>query len=108
MIDLASETTISLAQVAREQPPGRGGAPCSLGCVLRWVLKGVRSPAGELVRLEAIRLGGRWITSREAVQRWAEKLTPRLDGEAAPAPRTATARRRAADKASKELEAMGV
>jgi hypothetical protein len=108
MIDLANETTVSLAQVAREQPPGRGNAPCSLGCVLRWVLKGVRSPSGELVRLEAIRLGGRWVTSREALQRWAERLTPRLDEEPAPAPRTAAARGRAAEKAGKELEAMGV
>jgi hypothetical protein len=27
------------------------------------------------VRLEAVRLGGRWLTSREALQRFADRLT---------------------------------
>ena len=108
MIDLSTETTVSLAQVAREQPSGRGGASCSLGCVLRWVLKGVKSPSGELVRLEAIRLGGRWLTSREAVQRFAERLTPNLSSEPAPTPRTPSQRRRADETAARELEHMGI
>jgi hypothetical protein len=108
MIDLSTETTVSLAQVAREQPPGRGGASCSLGCVLRWVLKGVKSPSGELVRLDAIRLGGRWLTSREAVQRFAERLTPNLSSETAPTPRTPSQRRRTDERAARELEQMGI
>jgi hypothetical protein len=108
MIDLSKETTISLAQVAREQPPGRRGAPCSLGCVLRWVLKGIRSPSDEYVRLEAVRLGGRWITSREALQRFAQRLTPPLDGEPPVAPRTPSQRRRASERAAQELVRLGI
>jgi hypothetical protein len=108
VIDLTCESTLSLAQAADLLPPGRGGARPTLGCVLRWVLKGAKSPSGELVRLEAIRLGGRWLTSREALQRFAERLTPSLDGEPPPAPRTGNQRRRASEAAARELERMGV
>ena len=108
MIDLTRESALSLAQAADLLPPGRGGARPTLGCVLRWVLKGAKSPSGELVRLEAIRLGGRWLTSREALQRFAERLTPSLDSEPPPAPRTANQRRRASEVAARELEKMGV
>jgi hypothetical protein len=75
MIDISSETIISLRQAARSLPPGRRGRPVTLSCLLRWVLSGVRTPTGR-VCLEAIRMGGRWLTSREALQRFAERLTP--------------------------------
>jgi hypothetical protein len=107
VIEIASESTLSLAQAADLLPPGRGGARPTLGCVLRWILKGAKSPSGDLVRLDGIRLGGRWLTSREALQRFAERLTPQLDGEG-PAPRTANQRRKAAEFAAKQLEAMGI
>jgi hypothetical protein len=107
VIDLTSESSLSLAQAARLLPPGRGGRPVTLSCLLRWVLQGVRSPSGDVVRLEAARLGGRWITSREALQRFAEALTPRL-GEALPSSRTPIARRRASERAAQELEKAGI
>ena len=50
-----------------------------IGTVLRWILTGLKSPAGELVRLEGIRIGGKWLTSKEAMQRFAERLTPDLN-----------------------------
>jgi len=108
MLDITCESTPSLAQAANLLPPGRGGARPTLGCDLRWVLKGAKSPSGELVRLEAIRLGGRWLTSREALQRFAERLTPSLDGEPPAAPRTANQRRQASERAARELEGMGI
>jgi hypothetical protein len=83
MIDIASETTLSLTQAARLLPPGRRGQPVTLSCLLRWVLEGAKAPDGARVRLEALRVGGRWITSREAIQRFAVALTPRAaDGRA--------------------------
>ena len=108
MINVGAEALLSLNAAARIMPAGRNGSACSLGAVLRWVLCGSRSPSGELVRLEAIRMGGRWLTSREALQRFAERLTPSLDGEAAPTPRTTRQRQRAAERATKKLESMGV
>ena len=76
MIDLANETTLSLTQAARLLPAGRGGRPMTLSGILRWILKGARSPGGQVVRLDAVRLGGRWVTSKQAIQRFAEALTP--------------------------------
>jgi hypothetical protein len=110
MIDIANETLISLAAAARCMPAGRNGSPCSLGCVLRWVLRGARSPSGQRVRLEALRLGGRWITSREAIQRFGERLTPPLDiGDTSVSPPcTPTQRHRASERAAKELEKLGI
>jgi hypothetical protein len=109
MIDVTTETMLSLAQAARILPPGRKGRPTSLSCVLRWILTGIRLPSGGVVRLEAVRLGGRWLTSREALQRFATALTPRLEGAAdPPAPRPPAARQRASEKAAAELERAGI
>jgi hypothetical protein len=42
------------------------------------------------------------------LQRFAEALTPRTDQPAPAAPRTPTARRRASDRAAKQLDALGI
>jgi hypothetical protein len=69
----------------------------------------VKSLSGEIVRLEAARLGSRWVTSREALQRFAERLTPQLsDKSVSPAPRTRTLRQRASERAGKRLEEVGI
>jgi len=107
MIDLRTETALSLAQAARMLPPGRRGRPVTLSCLLRWVLDGVRLPSGEAVRLEAIRMGGRWLTSVEALERFAARQTPRL-AEGISSPRTPTARDRASRRAGKNLERLGI
>src|SRR5262249_3804223 len=107
-IDLRNETTLSLTAAARMLPPGRRGRPVTLSCVLRWILDGVKLPSGEVVRLEASRLGGRWITSVEALERFAERQTPRLDEDHAPGPGSPTKRQRASERAAKELERVGI
>jgi len=107
MLNITAESTITLAQAAALLPRGRNGARVTLGCVLRWVLQGAKSPTRERIRLEAVRLGGRWVTSREALNRFAQRLTPQL-GDEPPAPlRTANQRRRASERAARELEQMG-
>jgi hypothetical protein len=108
MLDITSESTLTLAQAAALLPRGRNGARPPLGCLLRWVLQGSKSPSGERVRLEAIRLGGRWVTSRETLQRFAERLTPQLGDEPPARPRTANQRWRASERAGLELDRMGV
>jgi hypothetical protein len=106
MIDLSTETIVSLRDAAKLLPPARQGRAVSFQCVLRWVLNGARDPEGQLVRLEAIRLGGRWLTSREALQRFGERLTP--PGKSLSGTRTVRQRRRAAERAEKELEKLGM
>jgi hypothetical protein len=107
MIDLSSESIISLAQAAKLVPSGRRGRPTHFSTLLRWILAGVKGPTGETVRLEAVRLGGRWLTSREALQRFAEAQTPRV-ADSGTTPRTPTARKRASERAEKELSRHGI
>lgn len=107
MIDLTNETSLSLTQATRLLPPSRGDRPVTISCILRWTLRGARSPSGELVRLEAIRLGGRWVTSCEALQRFAQALTPSLS-ESPPTQRTPAAQQRACERAAQQLEKLGI
>src|SRR5262245_23079114 len=102
MIDFQNEQMLSLSQAAKLLPSNRSGRPVSLGCLLRWVLSGVRLPDGATVRLEAVRLGGRWLTSVEALQRFADRQTPRLEGEQE-SPRQRSASKRALDRVDREL-----
>lgn len=105
-IDLQHETLLSLSQAANRLPASRRGRPVHLSCVYRWVLEGVNTPNGK-VRLEAIRMGGRWLTSVQALERFAEAQTPYLPDRQA-LPRTSTARRRASDWAVAQLEKIGI
>jgi hypothetical protein len=108
MLDTTTETPISLAEAAKLIPPARQGKRTHLSTLLRWIIKGARNPVGEIVRLEGIRIGSRWMTSREALQRFAERLTPRSDGPSAIAPRTPMQRRRASELAARELARIGI
>jgi hypothetical protein len=108
LIDLHAEAPLSLAAAAKLLPPGRNGRRCHLSTILRWVLRGAKAPDGTVVRLEACRLGSRWLTSREALQRFADRLTPQLGGTRSLEPRTGSRRRQASDSAAAELERLGI
>jgi len=108
MLDLTAETLIPLADAAKIVPPARSGKITYFSTILRWVLRGAKAPDGALVRLEALRVGGRWLTSREAIQRFALRLAPNLDGNDLPAPRTPGQRRRDDERAATELESKGI
>jgi hypothetical protein len=108
MVSITSESPLSLSQATHLLPLSRQGRPVTLGCILRWILHGAKGPDGQRVRLEAIRLGGRWITSREALQRFAEALTPRLSNDPAPRSRTPRRRQKASGRAASELEKLGI
>jgi hypothetical protein len=109
VIDLTAETPLPLKDACRLVPPGRNGKRTHLATLLRWIMTGSRGPTGERVRLEAVRLGGRWMTSREALQRFAERLTPQSsDVPPSQAARTLTQCQRAAERAGQELERLGI
>jgi len=102
MIDLASESVLTLSAAAREVPSlsGRG---VHVSTVWRWALRGCRG-----VRLETLMVGGVRYTSREALQRFAERLTAAADGtRPAPAP-TSRQRQRAIEQAERELARAGL
>ncbi len=105
---ITTETMLSLPQAARRLPPGRGGRPVTLSCVLRWIFDGAPGPTGQRVRLEAVRIGGRWVTSEEALARFAARLTPRLDAPTPASPRSPGRRQRASQRAAAALEKIGI
>lgn len=70
MIDLKAEKLISPAEASKLVPPNRLDRPVHVSTVVRWILHGVRG-----VRLEAVRIGGRWATTEEAMSRFSAALT---------------------------------
>lgn len=96
MIDITSEE-LFLPPEAAKHAPGK----VHVSTIIRWMLTGV---AGGL-KLESIKVGGRRYTSREALERFAERCT-NSDADTSSRPRHQ--RDRAAEKAGDELAAMGV
>jgi hypothetical protein len=109
VLDIANEELIPLFQGATKVPPFRRGRKTHPSTLWRWVNQGARSPSGERIFLEAVRLGGRWLTSVAALQRFAEALTPTKSANIpANMPRPPVARQRASDRARQELERLGI
>jgi hypothetical protein len=100
MIDLRTENLISLVQAARLIPPGRNGKATHISTLMRWINPGARG-----VRLEAVRLGGRWLTSAAALQRFADRLTALETGSG---PDQAATTIQAAEHAEEELARLGL
>ena len=99
---------LSLSAAGRLFPGHRGGKSVDPSTVFRWVTKGTRAPNGVSVKLEAVRVGVRWLTSRGAIARFVAALTD----ASTPAPESqvkthTSAGRNAAKKAGAALDAMG-
>jgi hypothetical protein len=101
MIDLSRETAVSLGQATRVLPPGRNGRPVHISTLVRAITKGVNGH-----KLEALRVGKRWVTSVEAIQRWAEAQTPGPD--APPHARSSIVRSSANHRADRRLTELGM
>jgi hypothetical protein len=108
MIDLTEERPIPLEQATRLIPPARKGKRTHLSTLVRWIVDGARRPDGTRVQLEAVRLGGRWMTTAEAIQRFAEALTPNLRDRDTKPPRPPATRQRSSARAARELERIGI
>jgi hypothetical protein len=110
MIDIGKEQPIGLYEGAKLYPSFRKGRPTHISTLLRHITKGIRLASGEVIQLEGARLGGRWITSVEAVQRFMERSTAVAfpDVSAAPASRTSRQRRKQLDRVAKELADAGI
>src|SRR5262245_8761128 len=68
VLNLQDEPPVSLQEIADH-------CRVSFATVWRWALKGLPGPDGQRVRLEAQRLGGRWVSSWAALQRFSEATT---------------------------------
>jgi hypothetical protein len=102
-IDYESESIITLGEACRAFPPNG----VSDATMARWIQRGVKVKSiGAFVRLETLVLGGRRVTSKEAIGRFIQAQNP-VDVPAAPVI-TASQRRRQSESARQELERMGV
>jgi hypothetical protein len=61
---------LSLTQAAKKFPSHRADSPVAASTVYRWITQGVELPDGRLLRLEGVRLSGRWLTSLPALERF--------------------------------------
>lgn len=82
MIDVNTEALVTFSQLARRLPHRRNGRPTHVSTIHRWRASGLHG-----VRLDAVRVGGSWLTSLEAYSRFCASLTVVAGGEsAAPTP----------------------
>jgi hypothetical protein len=103
LTEIQSGDGLSLYAVGRLFPGHRGGASVSPATVFRWVKKGTRIPNGRIVRLEAVRIGNRWLTSRNALARFVATLTAASDVAPTPPSRSSSQSARASQAAEREL-----
>ncbi|MBP3956853.1 DUF1580 domain-containing protein [Gemmata sp. G18] len=101
---------LSLARAGRLFPGHRGGVAVDPSTVFRWVTAGARGTNGDRVKLEAVRVGGRWLTSHAAVARFVTVLTAVSEQPVAVPPsvtRSSNTRRKTAERAAEKLKQMG-
>jgi hypothetical protein len=104
---LLHETLCSLRDAAGRFPPARFNRRPSPGAVWRWVRDGIRLSDGRVVRLEAIRVCGRWLTSDEALTRFvtAQQTCDHANSQSpGKNSRSLESRQRASDRAAAELD----
>jgi hypothetical protein len=73
--NLLMETIITLPEAARMLPPLRRGRPVTSSAVWKWASKGLRLSDGTRLKLEVLKIGSRWLTSKEAVFRLCQRQT---------------------------------
>jgi hypothetical protein len=100
MLDTASESLLTLAEAADQLPRRRRGRKTHVSSLYRWTVSGCRG-----VVLESIQVGGTRCTSREALERFFDRLSG--IGNAAPAQRSVTRRQRQSEAAEKKLKELG-
>lgn len=97
MIEVATEQLVHVREVPWFLPRQLNGRRVHISAVYRWMSRGVRG-----VLLEFVQVGGRRYTSKEVLQRFADRLT----SSEAPAVQESTPRRRQREieRAAKRLE----
>ena len=82
MIDIDTEDLLSLAAAARTLPPLRQERPVNKATLFRWAVNGLKATDGTVVKLDAIRVGARWVTSRQALARFIQAMSERREADA--------------------------
>jgi len=74
-IDVFSEKVIGLKEAIRLLPKTSRNNNLHYSTMFRWILRGLRAKDGVVVRLESVKIGGRLCTSKEALQRFFDRLS---------------------------------
>ncbi len=102
MIDLSQETVISFNEAAGRVPSYRPGRKTHVATLHRWAKDGVRG-----VKLDSARLGGRMVTSAEALQRFSDALSCAPASSPSPV-QSPDSRHKAIERAGRELDRIGI
>jgi hypothetical protein len=108
--EIQSGDGLAMSAAGRLFPGHRDKSHVDPSTVFRWMTKGSKTVDGSAtVKLEAVRVGGRWLTSRGAVARFVQALTDAATPilTSSERPRSEAASRRNAEQAAKELERLG-
>jgi hypothetical protein len=102
---ILAEGALGMSAIARLCGTFRGGAATHPSTPTRWATQGVRLADGRVVKLEAVKLNGRLISSKPALIRFiqAQQTTPPNDTP----PRSPAAVSRASKAADAKLREMG-
>ena len=103
MIDISSETVLSLSEAAKRLPGRRQNKKPNVATLYRWSNVGCRG-----ARLETVQVGATRCTSVEALQRFFDSLTTAAKGSPLPPPPLPKSRRRAIEAAEKRLARSGI
>jgi hypothetical protein len=96
-IDIGTENLITIGEASKALP-----SRPHIATVWRWVYHGCRG-----IKLETVNIGGRRLTSSEALQRFIERSTAAANGDTIPV-RSAKQRQKAVEAAERELAAAGI
>jgi hypothetical protein len=86
-------------------PAGRVLGGIDPSSVFRFVTRGTRTADGRLVKLEAIRIGAKWVTTRPAISRYLRALANPI--EATPAKPNTPKLSKPSNSSAEKLRAMG-
>lgn len=98
MIPIHDESLVPVNKIPNHVPDRPHVATC-----WRWINRGCRG-----VKLETVLVGGKRYTSLEALQRFVERTTAAADGTSTVTASTPSARRKAHERACRELDDAGI
>ena len=97
-VDIHNQTLIPVSEIPAHVP----GRPHLATC-WRWIQRGCRG-----VKLESVLIGGKRFSSLEALQTFVEATTAAADGTSTVIASTPSARKKAQDRANRELDDEGI
>lgn len=106
---ILDENPEGLTALAKRLPGSRREGNLSSQAVWRWVVRGIKLPDGRVVKLEVLRIAGRYLSSAAALRRFAEAQNDQMEPMPLPASvRSASKRQREDSRAEQLLQQAGI